>query len=85
LTVARRGEKLLERMRANPRDWRIEDVQAVSAAFDIACTAPRTGSHYKVKHESLAEMLTVPAARPIKPAYIEALVRFIDAVRGARP
>jgi hypothetical protein len=85
LGVTRRGDKLLERMRANPRDWRIEDVLTVCAAFDIACTAPRKGSHYKVKHESQAEMLTVPAARPIKPAYIEALVRFIDAVRGAGP
>jgi aspartyl/asparaginyl beta-hydroxylase (cupin superfamily) len=33
-----------------------------------------------VKHESQAEILTVPARRPIKPFYIEALVRFIDAV-----
>ena len=61
-----RGEKLLERMRANPRDWRIEDVETVCAAFGIACTAPRKGSHYKVKHESQAKMLTVPAHRPIK-------------------
>jgi hypothetical protein len=75
-----RGDKLLERMRANPRDWRIEDVQAVCAAFGIACTAPRKGSHYKVKHESQAEMLTVPARRPVKPVYIADLVGFIDAV-----
>ena len=45
----------------------------------------RKGSHYKVKHESQAEILTVPARRPIKPGYIEALVRFIDAVTGGRP
>jgi hypothetical protein len=75
-----RGEKLLERMRANPHDWRIEDVQAVCAAVGIACTAPRKGSHYKVKHASQVDMLTVPARRPIKPAYIADLVRFIDAV-----
>jgi hypothetical protein len=35
--------KLLERMRANPRDWRIEDVVAVCAAFGVASTAPRKG------------------------------------------
>lgn len=75
-----RGEKLLERMRDNPRDWRIEDVKTVCAAFGVACTAPRKGSHYKVKHESQAEMLTVPARRPIKPVYIDDVVRFIDAV-----
>ena len=75
-----RGEKLLERMRRNPRDWRIEDAEAVCAAFGVSCTAPRKGSHYKVKHESQAEMLTVPARRPIKPVYIADLVGFIDAV-----
>ena len=80
-----RGEKLLERMRANPRDWRIEDVQTLCAAFGIACTAPRKGSHYKVKHPDRTEMLTVPARRPIKPFYIEALVRFVDAVKEHKP
>lgn len=81
-----RGEKLLERMRRNPRDWRIEDVQAVCAALGVACTAPRKGSHYKVKHEDQADILTVPARRPIKPVYIEALVQFVDAVvaRGSQ-
>ncbi|HYJ30052.1 MAG TPA: hypothetical protein VEW25_06895 [Allosphingosinicella sp.] len=39
-----RGEKILERMRANPSDWRIEDVQTVCAAFGIACT-PRAKAH----------------------------------------
>jgi len=78
-----RGENLLERMRANPRDWRIEDVAALCAAFGIACTPPRKGSHYKVKHESQARVLTVPARRPIKPFYIEALVEFVEAVKGA--
>lgn len=78
-----RGDKMLERMRANPRDWRIEDVSVVCAAFGVACTPPRKGSHYKVKHESQAQVLTVPAARPIKPVYVQALVAFIDAVTGA--
>jgi hypothetical protein len=71
-------------MRANPRDWRIEDVATVCAAFGLACTPPRKGSHYKVKHEGRAEMLTVPAHKPIKPWYIEALVGLVDRVREAR-
>jgi hypothetical protein len=82
--IMARGEKLLERMRSNSRDWRIEDVAAVCAAFDIACTPPRKGSHYKVKHEARAATLTVPAHKPIKPWYIEALVGFVDAVRETR-
>ncbi|UAJ10281.1 type II toxin-antitoxin system HicA family toxin [Polymorphobacter megasporae] len=72
--------KLLDRMRANPRDWRIEDVASVCAAFGVGCTPPRNGSHYKIKHGDMASILTIPAHRPIKPVYIRDLVRFIDAV-----
>ena len=75
-----RGDKLLERMRSNPRDWRIEDVIRLCDAFDAACTPPRKGSHYKVKHPSQDEILTIPAHRPIKPMYITDLVRFIERV-----
>ena len=79
-----RGEKLLKRMRADPRDWRIEDVAAVCAAFGIAYTPQGKGSQRKVKHEGLAETLTVPAHRPVKPWHIEALVKFMDAGRETR-
>jgi hypothetical protein len=70
-------------MRTNPRDWRIEDVAAVCRAAGVLCSPPGKGSHYKVKHASMAEILTIPAHRPIKPVYIRDLVRFIDAVRKA--
>lgn len=76
-----KSDKLLERMRDNPRDGRIEDVVAVCAAHRIACTAPSKGSHYKVKHVGMTEILTIPVHRPIKPVYIRELVRFVDAVR----
>jgi hypothetical protein len=42
------------------------------------------GSHYKVKQEGQAAMLMVPAHRPIKPWYIEALVELIDRVRESQ-
>ncbi|WP_445190926.1 type II toxin-antitoxin system HicA family toxin [Sphingomonas sp. Tas61C01] len=80
-----RAEKLLERMRANPRDWRIADVVAACEAAGVACTPPRAGSHYKVKHPDLIEILTIPAHRPIKPVYIRALVQFIDRANGGTP
>lgn len=76
------ADKLLDHMRQNQRDWRIEDVVTVCAAHGIACTPPRAGSHYKVKHVDQADILTIPAHRPIKPIYIRELVRFIDIVRG---
>lgn len=59
------------------------DVATVCEAFGLACTPPRKGSHYKIQHESQAEVLTIPAHRPIKPVYIVDLVRFIDTVAGA--
>lgn len=77
-----RGDKLLDAMRANPRDWRIADVEQVCAAHGVACAAPRNGSHYKVSHRSQRAILTIPARRPIKPVYIRELVRFVDGVRG---
>jgi hypothetical protein len=75
------ADKLLDRMRANPRDWRIDDVARLCAGFGIACAAPRKGSHYKVSHEAMPMILTIPAHRPIKPVYIRDLVAFIDSVR----
>lgn len=79
-----RGRKLLDAMRANPRDWRIEDVATVCRAFGVTCMRPPGGSHYKVKDPSGGHMLVVPARKPIKPVYIELLVSFLDGV-GVRP
>ena len=81
-----RATKMLEAMRANPRDdWRISDVQSVCAGFDVICAAPRRGSHYTVSHPGIVPILTIPARRPIKPVYIAALVEFIDSVLKCRP
>lgn len=74
---------MLEAMRANPRDWRLQDVISLCRQHGIDCTPPQGGSHYKVKHQAVREILTIPARRPIKPVYIRHLVRFIDAVREA--
>jgi hypothetical protein len=79
-----RFEKLLERMRANPRDWRIADVIRVCEAAGAACTPPGKGSHYKVKHDAMDQILTIPAHGPIKAVYIRDLVRFLDAVEEKR-
>jgi hypothetical protein len=78
------GEKLLERMRANPRDWRIEDVKTLCAAFGLHLDAPPGGSHYGIKHPGQPHRLTVPFRRPIKPVYVRKLVRYVDAVRATR-
>jgi hypothetical protein len=78
------ADKRFERMRDNPRgDWSIQDIEAVCNRHDIACNPPRGGgSHYTVSHPSQAEILTIPAHKPIKAVYIRKLVSFIEAVIG---
>lgn len=73
----------LERMRANPKgDWKIADVEAVCREFGIECRPSRSGSsHYKIKHPSIREILTVPFKRPIKTVYIRKLIEMVDQVR----
>jgi hypothetical protein len=74
--------RLLERMRASPAsDWQIADIERVCRERRIRCTPPRGGgSHYKVSHPAMPEILTVPYRRPVKAVYIRKLIRFIDAV-----
>ena len=76
-----RAGKTLEDMRANPRDWRIATLEAVAAAHGANVRKPG-GSHVVFEHPALAEALTVPARRPIKPVYVRRFVQWIDTLRG---
>lgn len=70
-------------MRRNPvGDWTIGDVEMVCRLKGIECVAPTQGSHYDISHPSQRDVLTIPARRPLKPAYIRMLVSFVDAVEG---
>jgi hypothetical protein len=77
-------DKRLERMRANPLDWRIEDVAAVCRSNGVSFTPPNKGSHAKVSDSLMIEILTIPYKRPIKPKYIKKLVNYIDVVKLKR-
>ena len=79
------ASELLDRMRSNPAsDWGIADVERMCLAHGVRCVPPSGGgSHYKISHPTQREILTVPFRRPIKPVYIQKLVRFIDAVRAS--
>lgn len=63
-TQVANAEKILKRMRANPRDSRIED-RKVLAAHSIEFRQP--GSSHVVFIHRKAGMLTVPAARQLSP------------------
>lgn len=70
------AEKLLERMRDNPRGWRIAQLQTVAAAHNVAWVHDG-GSHCTFRAPR-GEKLTVPAKRPIKPVYVRQFVDLID-------
>lgn len=76
------ADDLLERMRSNPAgDWTIGDIERLCRAHGIYCKPPSGGgSHYKIAHDAVADILTIPARRPIKPRYIRLLVSFVRLV-----
>lgn len=68
--------KVLARMRANPRDWHIEDLETLARHYGISVRKPG-GSHVIFFHPASPEMLSVPARRPIKPVYVRRFVALI--------
>ena len=71
-----RVEKLLDKMRANPRtNFTIADLETVAKKHGIRLRKPGD-SH--VTFEFGREILTVPARRPIKAPYIRRFVALID-------
>ncbi len=82
-----RADDLLARMQRNPvADWTIADVEKLCREHDIKCYPPSGGgSHYKIAHPVVQEILTIPARRPIKPKYIRLLGKFVRLVIEHRP
>jgi predicted RNA binding protein YcfA (HicA-like mRNA interferase family) len=78
-----KAEKLLEKMRANPRDWRIESLEAVARRYGIS-VRKTGGSHFVFIHPDSELMVTVPFKRPIKPVYIFQFLALLDDIGVAR-
>lgn len=70
-------EKLLARMRNNPRDWRIDDLITVARRFGIDWRNER-GSHHAFSFPGVEEDVCVPAHRPIKPVYVRQFLALVD-------
>jgi predicted RNA binding protein YcfA (HicA-like mRNA interferase family) len=75
------AEKILERMRNSPRDWRIEDLKRIADRCGIGYVQKGT-SHVTFRHPA-ATKVTVPAARPVQPVYVKQFLAMIEAVKGA--
>jgi predicted RNA binding protein YcfA (HicA-like mRNA interferase family) len=71
-----RATKIIEQMKANPRDWRIESLKSVAEARGLVHRQPG-GSHVIFRHPNGA-MLSVPARRPIKPIYVKKFIRLVE-------
>jgi len=76
MTIVTQADRILKKMKANPRDWRIEGLKSVAEANNVAFRQPG-GSHVIFRHTN-GTMLSVPAHRPIKPVYIKKFVRLIE-------
>jgi len=69
--------KKLEKMRTNPRDWRIDQLETIAEHYGIK-VRKSGGSHVVFDHSAWVELLCIPAHRPIKPIYVKKLVDLID-------
>ncbi len=70
-------EKLLVKMRLNPYDWRIEQLESIAKHYGVSIRKSG-GSHVVFTHPDWLEMLCVPARRPIKPIYIKKLLLLLE-------
>lgn len=73
-----KADKMIARMRSNPRDWRIEDLKALADRHGIDYRQPGT-SHVTFSYPGLPP-LSVPAHKPIKPVYIQMFLELLDKV-----
>ncbi len=71
------SQKLLDKMRNNPRDWRIEQLEMLAKHYGVN-VRKSGGSHVVFDHPRWVMLLCVPAHRPIKPVYIKKFVALID-------
>ena len=74
------ADKTLERMRNNPRDWRIGDLLTVAKRYGIEVRTSGS-SHVHFCHEDMIEHISVPAHKPVKPIYLEHFPKFLDALK----
>ena len=70
-----KAERILEKMRNNPRDWRIDDLKTVARAHGIEWR--QQGSSHMVLVRDDGRTLSVPVDRPIRPVYIRKFVQFV--------
>ena len=76
-----RADKRLQKMRQNPRDWRIEDIQSVADSLGIEWL--HDGGSHVIFRSPYGEHVSIPARRPIKPVYITQFLALAASVKEA--
>jgi hypothetical protein len=61
-----KADKTIEKMRNNPRDWQIADLEIIAGRLGITVRKGK-GSHVSFTHPNWIDILTIPAHRPVKP------------------
>jgi predicted RNA binding protein YcfA (HicA-like mRNA interferase family) len=74
-----KANKILEKMRNNPLDWKLSDLEGIADRLGIMLHRGK-GSHVSFTHPKWVEILTVPAHNPIKPIYIKKFIFLIDSL-----
>ena len=69
-------DKRLKKMQVNPKDWRIEDLQAIADSLGIEYRS--TGGSHVVFRCAQCRHVTIPAKRPIKPVYIKQFLALVE-------
>ena len=72
-----KNNKTLHKMKANPNDWRIEQLETVARQYGVV-VRKTGGSHVVFDHDDWVELLCVPAHRPIKPIYVKKFIALIE-------
>lgn len=78
------ADKTLDRMRNNPRDWRIDDLLTAAERHGIE-VRNNGGSHHVFSAAGIAGSLCVPAHRHVKPVYVKQFIVMIDAIKERTP
>ncbi len=73
-----KADKILAKIRNNPRNWTIENIKTLAKRNGIDWRQPGT-SHVTFSYPGLTP-LTIPAHRPVNPIYIKQFVKMIDRI-----
>ena len=70
------ADKNLEKMRVNPTNWRIEELQAIARRFNIEWR--HDGGSHCVFVNASGKTLPVPTRKPIKTIYIKKFLLLLE-------